>query len=118
MTFEIDNEATKPVLLERIGMDMDEIKERLSGYKVVNAIYPQMQTQNTELTTVTFEFGASDIPQNTPTFSETRTYDISSDYKIDSRVSGRYLSYRLIFSDNKDVEFSGFDLDVTATGRR
>jgi hypothetical protein len=118
MTFEIDAEATKPVLLERIGMDMDEIRERISGYKVVNAIYPQIQTQNTQLTNVTFEFGASDIPQNTPTFSESRTYDIASDYKIDSRVSGRYLSYRLIFSDNKDVEFSGFDLDVTTTGRR
>lgn len=118
MTFEIDDEATKGVTLERIGIDLDELNTTIQGYKVITTIYPQMNTQNNALTNVTFEFGASDIPSNTPTYSDSRTYDIASDYKIDSRASGRYLSYKVTFSDNKDFEFSGFDLDVTTTGAR
>lgn len=118
MSFNIDPEATKGIHLERIGIDLDEIKERISGYKVINAIYPQVATQNSTLTNITFEFGASDIPQNTPTYTETRTFDIASNHKIDSRASGRYLSFRITFNDNKDFEFSGFDIDVTVTGRR
>ena len=88
MTFEIDDEATKGVVLERIGLDLDELNQEITGYKVVNTIYPQMDTRNSTLTEVTFEFGASDIPSNTPTYSQTSTFDISTDYKIDSRVSG------------------------------
>jgi len=118
MTFEIDDEATKGVTLERIGIDLDELNTTIQGYKVITTIYPQMNTQNNALTNVTFEFGASDIPSNTPTYTDSRTYDIASDYKIDSRASGRYLSYKVTFSDNKDFEFSGFDLDVTTTGAR
>ena len=117
MTFEIDAEATKGITLERIGIDLDEVSD-VVGYKVITVIYPQMNTDNSELTNVTVEFGASDIPSNTPNFTETRTFNISSDYRIDSRAAGRYLSYRVTFSDNKDFEFSGFDLDVTATGSR
>ena len=117
MTFEIDAEATKGITLERIGIDLDEVSD-VVGYKVITVIYPQMNTDNSELTNVTVEFGASDIPSNTPNFTETRTFDISSDYRIDSRAAGRYLSYRVTFDDNKDFEFSGFDLDVTATGSR
>jgi hypothetical protein len=45
-------------------------------------------------------------------------FDVSTDYKIDSRVSGRYLSYKMTVSDNKDFDFLGFDLDMMTTGRR
>ena len=43
---------------------------------------------------------------------------MAADYKIDSRAAGRYLSYRVTVSDQKDFELSGFDLEVTATGKR
>ena len=119
MAFNVDTEATKPPFVERIGIDLDEIREPLDGYKVVTRMLPQVATRNSTNTTLTVEFGASDLPNNTPTYSTTATFDIASDYKVDSRAAGRYLSYKFSKSpsDYADFELSGFDLDVTTTGR-
>lgn len=119
MAFNVDTEATKPPFVERIGLDLDEVREPIDGYKVVTRMLPQAATINSSDTTLTIEFGASDIPNNTPTYSTTASFDISSDYKVDSRAAGRYLSYKFSksASDYADFELSGFDLDVTATGR-
>ena len=118
LTFELDTEATKPAVIERTGLDLDEAGSGVSSYLVVTRIYPQADTENTDNTNLTFEFGASDIPRNTPTYASSVTFDISSDHKIDSRAAGRYLSYKMTVNDNKSFKFSGFDLDVTATGSR
>jgi len=119
MALDVDTEATKPPFVERIGLDLDEIREPLDGYKVVTRMLPQVATTNPTDTTLTIEFGASDIPSGTPTYSTSATYDIATDYKVDSRASGRYLSYKFSKPDDDyaDFEISGFDLDVTLTGR-
>lgn len=118
LTFQLDTEATKPPVLERIGLDLDEAGTAVSSYMVVTRIYPQADTVNTADTTLTFQFGASDIPRATPTYASAVTFDMASQHKIDSRAAGRYLSYKMTVTDNKDFEFSGFDLDVTPTGAR
>ena len=101
-----------------IGIDLDEAGSAATNYMVVNRIYPQADTTNTQDTTLTFQFGASDIPRATPVYGTATTFDIATDHKIDSRAAGRYLSYKLTITDNKDFELSGFDLDVIPTGRR
>lgn len=115
----VDTEATKAPILERVGIDLDEIQQPLDGYKVVTRMLPQISTTNTNDTTIQFEFGASDIPNQTPSYSASATFDIATDYKIDSRAAGRYLSYKVTLqaTDYKDFQFSGFDLDVTTTGK-
>ena len=118
LPFQLDTEATKPPLLERIGIDMDEAGSGASNYLVLTRIFPQMDTTNPLNTTVSVQFGASDIPRTTPTYAAAATFDIATDHKIDSRVSGRYLSYKLTTTHNSDFKFSGFDLDVTQTGSR
>jgi hypothetical protein len=117
VAFQLDTEAIKPSQVERIGIDLDETKVPLSGYKVINAIYPQATTTNSNKDII-FTFGASDIPNSLPTYGISTTFNTSSDYKIDSRSSGRYLSYKILVSDNKDFEISGFDIDISATGAR
>ena len=116
--FQLDTEATKRAIVERVGIDLDETQRGIRGYKVINRLYPQADTKNSNNTTLTFEFGASDIPSDSPTYSTSTSFDMSSDYKIDSRAAGRYLSYKVTISDQKDFELSGFDLEVTATGKR
>ena len=118
IAFQLDTEATKPVYLERTGLDLDEGQLTASQYVVVTRIYPQADTINSNDTTMNFEFGASDIPRSTPSYASQVTFNIATDHKIDSRAAGRYLSYRVTLNDNKDFELSGFDLDVTPTGRR
>jgi len=118
ITFQLDTESIKPSIVERVGIDLDETKVPLSGYKVVKAIYPQATTTNTANTTLSLTFGASDTPNDTPTYEATNIFDMTSDYKIDSRASGRYLSYKIAVADNKDFEISGFDIEIEATGSR
>lgn len=118
IAFQLDTEATKPVYLERTGIDLDEAGMAASQYVVCTRIYPQADTINTANTNMVFEFGASDIPRATPTYQLSQVFNIATDHKIDSRAAGRYLSYRVTIPDNKDFEISGFDLEVTPTGRR
>ena len=117
VAFQLDTEAIKPASVERVGIDLDETKVPLSGYKVVNAIYPQATTTNSNKS-ITFTFGASDIPNSDPTYGNSTVFNTGTDYKIDSRSAGRYLSYKILVSDNKDFEVSGFDIDISATGAR
>jgi hypothetical protein len=120
MSFPVDAEATKPPLLERTGIDLDEAGSAATNYTVVTRLYPQADTRNNSDTTLTFQFGASDIPRDTPTYGSTVTFNIATDHKIDSRAAGRYLSYKMTLgaTDYKDFELSGFDIDVTQTGAR
>ena len=118
IAFQLDTEATKPILLERIGVDLDEAGLGASQYVVCTRIYPQADTRNSTETTLNYEFGASDVPSAIPTYGSSVTFDISTDHKIDSRAAGRYLSYKVTSSHNADFQLSGFDLEVTATGRR
>jgi hypothetical protein len=118
IAFQLDTEATKPILLERTGLDLDEAGLGANYYVVCTRIFPQADTDNTSDTTLTFSFGASDIPRALPTYTSTQVFDIATDHKIDSRAAGRYLSYKLTYADTKDFELSGFDLEIEATGRR
>lgn len=120
LTFQIDVEATKPPILERIGMDLDEAGSAVSNYVVVTRLFPQADTVNTSDTTLNFQFGASDIPRNTPTYGSIVVFDIANQHKIDSRAAGRYLSYKVTLDsdDYKDFEWSGMDIDITKTGAR
>ena len=67
LAFDLDTTATKLPSLERVGIDLDEIQQPLDGYKVVTRMLPQISTENTQNTQVFFEFGASDIPNQTRT---------------------------------------------------
>ena len=116
--FELDAEATKPVYLERTGLDLDEAGTAARQYVVVTRLYPQCDTINPTDSELQFEFGASDIPTGTPTYDTAVTFDINSDHKIDARAAGRYLSYRVTKADNADFDISGFDIEIMPTGAR
>ena len=117
LTQETDAIVSKPAFLERSGIDLDEQGTPLSGYKVINTFYPQMSTPNAN-GNFEFTFGAADIPTATPNYSSVITFDSNTEYKVDTRISGRYLSYKLECPTLKDFAFSGMDMNVIVTGRR
>ena len=116
LAFPFDAEANKSPYVEREGIDLDQMSS-LNGYKVIKMILPQVDTTNPNKQ-FSFTFGASDLLGSTPVYSPSITFNGATDYKIDTRVSGRYLSYKMTVPDNKDFSFLGFDLDVLTTGRR
>ena len=117
LTQATDTIVSKPALLERSGIDLDDQGIQISGYKVLNTFYPQMATANLD-GNFTFHFGAADIPTAAPNYEPAITFDVYAGYKVDTRISGRYLSYKVAAPTLKDFSFSGMDVNVIVTGRR
>lgn len=117
LSFAMDSTATKPIKLERVGIDLDESKLPLTGYKNINKVTPQIETVNSNKV-FSFTFGAAQLPPDVPTYGSAQSIDISTSYKIDTRQSGRYLSYKMELDDTKDFTVSGFDVDIFAMGKR
>ncbi len=117
LTFAADSEALKSPYLERTGIDLDDQGLTLSGYKVISKITPQITTTNTNKN-VSFTFGASNLASDNTSYGTAVTFTTNIDSKIDTRVAGRYLSYKMEISDVKDFSFVGFDAELNATGRR
>jgi len=120
-----DSGQSKPPYLERSGLDLDELGISIDGYKTINKILPQIKTENTDKV-FTFTLDADDIVPSSSIFSGGTNIEFNSgtEYKVDTRLSGRYLSYRLSVlhsaanNGRKDFKFSGMDIDVLVTGKR
>ena len=113
----VDTTVTTPFLLERVGLDLDDIGIPLVGYKVITRLYPQLSTVNSD-GAFDFTFGAADTPNATPNYGVEVSFNALTDYKVDTRMSGRYLSYKLTSDTAKDFALSGVDAEVVVTGRR
>ena len=114
----LNTSATKPMKLERTGIDLDmEAQLPLTGYKNIRKMVPQFNTVATNKV-FNVSMGASDLATSAPTYETSVSLDTSLAYKVDSRSSGRYLSYKIETPDTKDFTISGFDFDIVATGRR
>jgi hypothetical protein len=110
-------EATKPVFIERIGLDLDEEGVPLPYYKVIHTIYPQLGLEGDQ--PVRFQFGATDIVGQQPVWGAQMEFDPRTTSKVDTgRIAGRYLAYRLYYDGLGDFDFSGIDADIKARGRR
>ncbi len=111
-------EVNKPMHLERTGIDLDqEAQLPLSSYKVITKIFPQITTPATEHE-FTFTFGAADLAPDAPAYGSSVTFDNSTDHKLDTRIAGRYLSYKVETPTIKDFTLSGMDINIVTTGRR
>lgn len=117
LALDVDPSVSLPVFLERVGIDLDEQGVPLSGYKVITSVVPQISTPNSD-GNFKFTFGAATTPNATPNYGTAVTFDALNGYKVDTRISGRYLSYKLTSDTLKDFAFSGMDADVVVTGRR
>lgn len=113
----IAQETLKPAFIERVGIDMDENGSPLTSYKSLLGFYPQIGIDG-EPDTVSFQFGATDVTGLQPAWNLPQTFNPSEDNKLDVRVAGRYLAYRLYHSGLSDFAFSGFDVRVTRRGMR
>lgn len=113
----VDPIATRPGLLLRDGIDLDEMDAELRGYKLVNTIYPQGRLDPSAMP-VEFSVGTTDFPSVPPVMTATQTYDAASNYWCDFGVAGRFLSIRMDYPDYKTMSLSGFDIDLDTLGSR
>lgn len=111
------SEVYKTSLIERKGIDLAEPDGGIKDYKVVREIVPQMKFFNSN-GVATFKVGATDLPNQEPTWHTTFDYNPEIHYKITSKASGRYLAYSAEFDSADGFLFSGFDADVLTVSRR
>lgn len=104
------------LLIERTGIDLDEIGEGV-GNKIayLGRVYPQI----TGAGEVKFTFGIQAYPNQSITWLSPVTFDIDADYAVDVRLAGRYLAYRIESADLDNpplFSISGMDIEVVDVG--
>jgi len=117
VAYKIDTEMQTTPFVSKSNIDMDDMFD-LTGRKLIKSIVPQSFVKNSENGSLYFQFGSHEYPSNLPTYDTAQSFDSSTDYKINSRMNGRYLSMKFSTDTKVDFEISGFDLDVVPMGRR
>jgi hypothetical protein len=110
-------ETLKTAYVERTGLSLDIQGIPLRAYKLVQSAVPMAEFDDTD-STFTVQFGSSDLPEQTPTYRSSVTYDPNTDYKIDMMVAGRYLAFKFSTSSISNFNISGMDCEIKAMGRR
>ena len=112
-------ETVAPALLERIGIDLDDpgTGMPLRSYKTITGIIPQASF-NTVDATFKWEVGSADLPNNPVVYRTVTYFNPSTEYKIDTKVSGRYLAYKITSTSLEDFRLSGFDAEIVSTSKR
>jgi hypothetical protein len=117
--YPVDANATAPVQLERVGIDLDELGADLRDYKNISTVYPQARVDTDGGQMLQIAVGASDYPNNlSPTWGPYQPYDGITKYKLDTNVAGRWLALRVLWDDYHTFTLTGMDLDIKTTGRR
>lgn len=117
VSFPINTNATRPAFLQRVGIDLDELKAELRGYKHVTQIYPEGRVAR-DGQPLKFTFGSGVYPEDNPVWGTPMTFNGLDLYKLDYKDGGRYLSMQVDYNDYKAFTLSGIDMDVTITGSR
>lgn len=96
--------------VEATKIDLDRVLERATERILqIKRIVPQISGNGT----VTFTIGSSNSPQGPVNWKNTKVFNVETDYKIDCRVTGRYLAIRAESeSASGQWQLSGFDLDI------
>lgn len=112
-------ETATTSLVERIGIDLDDPGTGLPlrSYKTLMGVVPQAST-NDPATAFLWQFGAADLPNSPVVYKDPISFNPSTDYKIDTKVSGRYLAYRVSTNSEDNFKLVGFDAEVVSTSKR
>lgn len=113
----LETELYKPAFIERTGIDLDEKGIPLTTYKSLLTVYPQIATRGGSQG-VQMQFGSAQFSGSEPVWDTPQVFDPATNHKLDCRVAGRYLGYRLYHTGLDDFSFSGFDARLTARGLR
>ncbi|UGA46789.1 hypothetical protein HU230_0012400 [Bradyrhizobium quebecense] len=117
VVFPVDTNATRPLQLEKDGIDLDGIGVDLRGYKSVIALYPQARLELTAQPLV-FTMGSCDYFGGPIIYDTTQTYDGQALYKLDYRSAGRALGMKISYADYAAFTLTGIDYELDATGER
>lgn len=113
----LDTVATTRCFVRRDSIDLDEIQAELRGFKNIVSIYPEGRVYPSGAP-LTFQFGTTIYPDESPTLGTPMDYNGTDNYKLDYRDAGRFLTMLISYPDYKSFNLSGMDVDLVITGSR
>lgn len=109
-------DSQKEYFVERFGWDFSELSPEMTTNKIksLETIIPHIQgTASTRFTISSSETLGTDAQ-----IQEILDYDPATDYKIDPRISGRWLGFRIDVTSEGQWEMSSMDYDMKAVHGR
>ena len=97
--------------IRREGIDLDEIGAEISGRKMLSTIYPQVAVIGDD-DEFLIRLGRSIYSGSTVEWEAPVRFRPSTQYKVDTRNTGRYLAMEFIIPPGSYAELSGYDLDI------
>lgn len=110
------NGATYTAFLESSKIDLDQVMQRpTENVLQIKRIVPQINGVGT----VKFKIGSSNSPLAPVQWKTEKLYAVETDYKIDTRVTGRYLAIRIEDTSATGYwQISGLDLEIEEVAER
>jgi hypothetical protein len=122
--FDYDSDTYQPFRksrVSRVGIDLDALDGMDSGViKFIRKIYPIMTGDDSPGNVVRFRFGASKSPDGAIAWKDWANYPVRDGWKVDTRITGRYLAFELeADAANKGGwGLTGLDIEVEPAGGR
>lgn len=113
----VERETLTESFAERIGIDLDDAGGTIRNYKIITSITPQASFKSST-SYFTWKVGSADLPNSGVTWYSQQDYYPEQDYKLDMKVAGRYLGYRISTTDIENFSVSGFDAEIKEISRR
>lgn len=110
-------ETFKPAYVARTGLDLDELQAGLRGYKMIKGVIPQAEFDVTD-GVFHWAIGSTDLPGAAITYQTEFDFNPQEAYRVDTKVAGRYLAYKISTPSVENFRISGFDADVMVVSRR
>lgn len=116
LTLPVEPETVRAAFVERTGLDLDSLGKNLTQYTHLQAIWPQVSIERPADTS--WQFGANDLVNIEPEWSDPIVFDPLKEGKIDINEAGKYLAWRFRCAGTGDFSLSGFDALIVVRGRR
>jgi hypothetical protein len=118
VVFGVDANATAPVVIEKTGIDLDDLGKDLRGYATISSIYPQARVDPNATMPMTIWMGSNDYFGRAPIYDQSQIYDGDLLYKLDYQTSGRFLAMKMTYPDYHPFTMTGFDFEFDVYGER
>lgn len=103
--------------VQREGLDMDDVGFEVKGRKMLKEVLPMSRLYSAGAS-LTFTFGSNDFQTEDTSWGTGQTFDPATDYKLDVRLSGRYLAMKVEFSSQYTSSLSGMDFNAVKIANR
>jgi hypothetical protein len=106
-----DTVANPVAWVEHSRSHFEEAGADLRSYKLVRAVLPMGSATDPDAS-LSIQLAGDGV------WNVAQPWNPRTDYKVDTRVTGRYITTRFTMSSLHDFSLAGYDFDVIVTGRR